>query len=147
MRGERGYTLVELIVTVAVTGLLTTALGLVVQQTVTVPERGNDQVSALHAVQNAVYWVSRDGQAAKAASGGSGLTLTLPDDSSVSYALSGDELHRIDAGSDRTVAWGIASVSFSVAGQLITMDIVAAPDSRWSVSENGTYLVSMRPTP
>jgi hypothetical protein len=118
-----------------------------VQQTVTLPERADDQVDALHALQNAAHWVSLDGQTAKSASGGSGLTLTLPDDSTVSYVLDGDELHRIDGGSDRTIARGIAGVSFSVDGRLITMNITAAPDSRWNTSENGTYQISMRPTP
>jgi len=147
MKGERGFTLVELMLTIGITGFLITALGLVVQQTVTLPERGGDQASALHALQNAAHWVSLDGQTAKAASGGSGLTLTLPDDASVSYVLVGDDLHRIDASSNRIVAQGIASTSYSVEGHLITMNITAAPDSRWDISEAGTYQITMRPTP
>ena len=102
---------------------------------------------ALHAIQNAAHWVSFDGQTAKSASGGSGLALTLPDDSSVSYILYGDELNRIYGSSNRTIARGIASASFSVEGRLITMNITAAPDSRWDISESGTYQVNMRPTP
>lgn len=147
MKGERGYTLVELMIAIAIAGFVTVVLGLVVQQTVTVPERGSDQVNALHALQNAAHWVSLDGQEAKSASGGSGLTLTLTDNSSVSYVLDGSELHRIDESSDRTIARNIASTSFSVEGRLITMNIMAAPDSRWDISENGTYQISMRPAP
>ena len=147
MKEERGYTLVELLIALAITGIMMTTLGMVVQQTVEVPERGDAQVSALHAIQNAAHWVSLDGQTAKSASGGSGLTLTLPDDSSISYSLDGDELHRIYGGSDRTIARGISSADFSVEGRLITMNIIAEPDSRWNISENGTYRINMRPTP
>lgn len=147
MKGERGYTLLELMITLAITGAIAIVLGMVVQQTVTVPARGGDEVNAQHAIQNAVHWVSLDGQAAKAASGGSGLTLTLPDSSSVSYVLDGNALHRVSGSSDRTIARQISSASFSVEWRLITMNITAAPDSRWDISENGTYRISMRPTP
>jgi prepilin-type N-terminal cleavage/methylation domain-containing protein len=147
MKGERGYTLVELLIAIAISGFLMTSLGLVVQQTVTVPERGNSQVNTRHAIQNASHWVSLDGQMAKSASGGSGLALTLPDDSSVSYILYGDELHRVDGSSNRTIARGIARATFSVEGRQITMNITAAPDSRWDTSESGTYQINMRPTP
>ena len=146
-RKERGYTLVELMIALAITGFLAATLGLVVQQTVTVPERGSAQVNARHAIQNAAHWVSLDGQTAKSASGGSGLALTLPDDSSVSYILDGDDLHRISGSSDRTIAQGIASANFSVDGRQITMNISAATDSRWDMSESGTYQINMRPTP
>ena len=94
MKGERGYTLVETLVAIAITGFLVAVLGLVVQQMVTVPEQGDDQVNALHAVQNAAHWVSLDGQTAKSASGGSSLNLTLPDASVISYTLSGGNLYR-----------------------------------------------------
>jgi prepilin-type N-terminal cleavage/methylation domain-containing protein len=147
MKGERGYTLVELMIALAITGIMMTTLGMVVHQTVTLPEQGDEQVNALHAIQNAAHWVSLDGQTAKSASGGSGLTLTLPDDSSITYTLDGDELHRIAGGSDRTIASGIASADFSIEGRLITMNIIAEPNSRFNISENGTYRIYMRPSP
>lgn len=146
MREERGFTLVEMLMAVAITGCLVTALGMAVQQVFAVPERGNDQVTALHAVQNAVHWLSVDGQTAKAASGGSSLTLTLPDDSLITYTLTGDELHRVAAGADLTVARNISGASFTVDDRVINMNIVAAPDGRWGVSESLSYQVLMRPT-
>lgn len=146
MRGERGYTLVELMIAIAITGLITTGLALVAQQMLTVPERGNSQVAALHAIQNAAHWVGLDGQAAKSASGGSGLILTLPDNSTVSYVLYGDELNRIYSGSNRTIARNITSANFSVQDRVITMDIISSPDGRFEVSENQTYQIHMRPT-
>jgi prepilin-type N-terminal cleavage/methylation domain-containing protein len=147
MKNERGYTLVELLVALAITSIMVITVGMVVHETVTVPEKGNEQVSALHAIQNAAHWVGVDGQAAKTASGGSRLILTMPDDSTVSYSLNGDELHRIDSDSDQVISRGIYSVSFTVDGRLITMNITAKPDSRWNTSENGTYQINMRPTP
>ncbi len=147
MKGERGYTLVELMVAIAVTGFIAAGLGMVVQQTVSVPERGDDQLAALHATQNALHWVGLDGQTAKTASGGGGLTLTLPDDSTISYSLEGDELHRVYGSSNRTIARNIAAASFAVDGRVISMNITAAPASRWAISENLTCQVTMRPTP
>jgi len=146
MRGERGYTLVETLIAIAITGFIVTILGLTVQQFVTVPEQGDNQVDALHAVQNAAHWVSLDGQTAKSATGGAGLDLTLPDNSVVSYNVSGNSLQRTYKGVSRTVAKDVSSVNFTIQGRVITMHITAAPDSRWSISENQTYQVYMRPT-
>jgi prepilin-type N-terminal cleavage/methylation domain-containing protein len=146
MRGERGYTLVETLIAIAITGFIVTILGLTVQQFVTVPEQGDNHVDALHAVQNAAHWVSLDGQTAKSATGGAGLDLTLPDNSIVSYNMSGNSLQRTFKGVSRTVAEDVSSVNFTIQGRVITMHITAAPDSRWSISENQTYQVYMRPT-
>jgi prepilin-type N-terminal cleavage/methylation domain-containing protein len=146
MKGERGYTLLEILIAAAITGFLLTALGLAARQVLAVPERGNDQVTALHALQNAAHWVSRDGQTAKSASGGDSLTLTLPDDSSISYTVSGDELHRVAGGTDRIIAQSITDASFTINGRVINMSIVAAPEGRFGVSENLACQVCMRPT-
>ena len=146
MNGEKGYTLVELMIALAITGVISAVLGLAVQQIVTVPEQNNDKIAAVHAVQNAGHWVGLDGQTATGAVGGSSLTLTLADNSTLSYILYGDELHRVYGSSNRTIARDISNASFSITGNMITMDIESTPAGRWNISENGTYQVCMRPT-
>ena len=146
MKGERGFSLVEMMVAIGITGVISGVLGVVVQQTVTVPERGNDQVAAIHSLQNATHWVSLDGQTARTAVGGASLTLTLPDNSTIEYVLYGDELRRIYGSSNRTIAREISDADFSVNGRVITMELTAAPEGRLGVSENMTCQVNMRPS-
>ena len=93
MKGERGFTLVELLIATAITGFIFSVLGAAMHQVVTIPEYGNDRVTALHELQNVAHWVNLDGQMAKSATGGDELVLTLPDDSSISYTLVGTDLH------------------------------------------------------
>jgi prepilin-type N-terminal cleavage/methylation domain-containing protein len=146
MKGERGYTLVEMLIAIAITGCIAAVTSVIVRQVVTVPEQGNAHVDALHALQSAAHWVSLDGQTAKSASGGSSLILALPDSSNITYAISGSSLQRTSDNVTRTVAEDISSVIFSVQGRVITMSITATPGNRWSVSENQTYEITMRPT-
>jgi prepilin-type N-terminal cleavage/methylation domain-containing protein len=146
MKGERGYTLIEALIAIAITGFLITVLGLAVQNLVTVPERGGDQVDAIHPLQNAAHWVALDGQMALSATGGSNLTLTLPNGSVIWYGLSGSDLYRYTSSTNQTIAEGITSANFTVQDKVIYMTIAAVPDSRWDISSNLTYRVFMRPT-
>jgi hypothetical protein len=100
----------------------------------------------MHSVQNAAHWVTLDGQMAISAIGGSDLTMTLPSGAVISYALTGTDLQRSYGSANRTVAEDVSSIIFTVQGRVIYMTIIAAPSSRWGVSENQTYRVFMRPT-
>ncbi len=146
MKRERGYTLVEAMIALAITGFIVTIIGLVVQQMVTIPERGNDQLDAIHPMQNAAHWLTLDGQMASSAVGGSSLTLTFPNTLVVHYLRSGTDLIRSSATANQTIATNVASANFTVLNRVIYMTIVTVPDSRWNISENYTYRAYMRPT-
>jgi len=146
IKGERGLTLVEVLVATAITGMIFGVLGAAIYHIVTIPEYGNDRVTALHELQNVAHCVNLDGQMAQSAIGGSNLVLTFPDTSSVNYTLVGTDLLRITSTSNRTLAQNITSVNFSVQDRIITMNLTSAPDGRWDISENETYQICLRPS-
>ena len=146
MKRERGFTLVEMLIGIAISGLIVSTLGTSIYQIVTSTEYGGDKMVAAHELQNAAHWVGIDGQRASAASGGSELVLTLPDDSSVTYSVVGTELRRTAGESQMTLAQNISDISFSIDDRVITMDITSSPEGRWSVSNQGAYKVYLRPT-
>jgi prepilin-type N-terminal cleavage/methylation domain-containing protein len=145
IRGERGLTLVELLIAAAVTGVLATVLGTAVYQLYTATEYGNGRFTSLHELQNAAYWFNLDGQEAVSAVGGTGLTLTLPTSQVITYTLSTTNLQRATGTSTLTLAQNISSVSFSVSGQLVTMNITSSPSGRMDTGEQAAYTVYLRP--
>jgi len=146
MKGQRGFTLPELLITVAITGLIVSFLGTAIYQILTITEYSSDRTIAMHELQNVAHWVSRDGQMARAASGGSELILTLPDGSSITYAMAETELRRTAGESQMTLARNISDLSFSVENRIITMTVTSSPKGRPNISEQRTYKVYLRPT-
>ncbi len=146
MRGERGFGLVELLVATAVAGVILNTIGATIYQLVTATESGSDTVTAVHELETVAHWVGFDGQRAMTATGGSGLVLTLPDGSSISYSLEGTELRRAADDSQMTLARSISDVSFSVEDRTITVVITASPPGRQGISKQGNYKVHLRPT-
>jgi Tfp pilus assembly protein PilE len=145
MKRQEGMTMVELVVAVAVTGIIVIFLGTAIYQIITVSEYGNGRLTALHELQNVAHWFNLDSPGAKAATGGNQLILTLSDNSTISYSLVGTEMRRASGGPQMTLARNISSANFSINNRIITMSLTSSPAGRDNVSQNGTYMVSLRP--
>jgi prepilin-type N-terminal cleavage/methylation domain-containing protein len=144
---QAGMTLVELMMTIAVTGIIVAFLGVAIYQIFNVSGYGNDRLAAQHELQNAASWFHVDAQQSVAATGGSQLVLTLSDNTTVTYSLVGSELRRSAGGPYMTLAQNIRSAAFSITGRLASMTLSSLPSWRDSVSENGTYMAFLRTTP
>lgn len=146
LSGETGITLAEILVASAIGMAIAACLGTAIYQFFAVTNQGSNVMTATHQVQNAGHWVSRDGQKSSMATGGDELTLTIPNSSTITYALSGTDLTRTYNGSQLTVARHVSDVDFVVDGQIVTMNITSEPNGTWNISEQGTYKVCLRPS-
>lgn len=64
-KDQAGFTLLELLVSVAILGFIMTGVSLAVMQIMTVHASSTNRVTAIREVQNAGYWVSLDTQQAQ----------------------------------------------------------------------------------
>jgi prepilin-type N-terminal cleavage/methylation domain-containing protein len=144
IKRQRGYTLVELLITLAISGIIFSAVGSAIYQLSTVSGFGNDLLTANHELQNSAYWFTRDGQSALQAKAGTTLSYLLPDNRTVIYSLNGADLLRTDGDAGLTLARNISAVSFTVNSGLVSMNITASPSGRAKVSEQRQYQVYLR---
>jgi VCBS repeat-containing protein len=147
-RDQRGITLVETIVAAGIAAMLVGALGSAIFLFTRTAEQGNDELGALRDVQNAGYWLTRDGKMAETTDLIDGappvgsMTLTWTDGGqahTVTYTLTGTELQRNYDGDAIAVARYVTSVEFSLSQGVITADLTSSPDGRWDTSEQVAY--------
>ena len=146
MNGQKGLTIIEMLVAIAVTGIIVVFLGTAIYQIITVSEYGNDRLTAMHELQNSAHWFNLDGQKAVTANVSDDLLLTISETTSIIYSLVGTELRRISGSSQITLARNITSADFSIDNRVITMSLTSAPEGRYDVSESGIYKVFLRPS-
>lgn len=150
---QKGITLVETIVAAGIAAMLIGVLGSSIYVFTRTTEQGNNELRALHDVQNAGYWLARDGKTAEATDlvDGAGpvgsMTLNWTDGGqayTVTYSLSGTGLERDYNGDTITVAHYVSSVEFSISQGIITASLTSSPGGRWGTTEEVTYEIYPR---
>ena len=103
-RNEKGFTLIETVMVVAIMGIFMLAMTMTITNMLTKPQLATDHNVVLQQAQNAGYWISRDVQTAKNLTlnepNGFPVTLDIPvdlddnNDISVDYIFDGNKLKR-----------------------------------------------------
>lgn len=127
-RGQQGFTLIEMLVAIALTSIIGTAAIMAIHQVLIGTVLSNDQNTVINQVRNAGYWIEHDVLMAQSvnASGESEFSLTLTwtdwdgDAHQVVYGLEGSpgELKRLQ----RQEAINDAQVTTTTVGRYIDAD-------------------------
>ena len=156
MKDERGMTLTEILVALAISGLITGILVTVIYQIYQITTWGNNELRVQHDLQNAATWLNRDVVSASEAEViDSRMVLTIPtsiiDTINITYTYSEAEgtLTRDSGGSSLIIARRVDSVDFSAAGPVTSTITITLSSQAGDVTGSATLHLDMRtePTP
>ena len=161
LKGQRGFTLVELLVALGITSAVGTVLVTSLHQMGNFTSRGNAQVSVSADHRTAFRWLARD--IAMATSTNlvdenptvyNGLVLNWSDQyqdahtpHSASYSLDGTELKRTYDSDTHTVGRNVTSVEFSREGRRVTVTLTSTDDGWANVIAQFTHYFYLYSSP
>lgn len=160
-RRQNGFTMIEMLVAVAIAGLIGGGVVMSIAQTVNTSAQNSDHTLAVNEFRNAVYWIRHDAKMAQTIqvdAGDSGLPLVLSwvewDNSQheITYDLDGGKLIRTKSvdGNESTmlVAENIdpALTSFEFVGGMLSFDLtITVGEGSRTVTESQECTVDPRP--
>lgn len=160
---QKGFTLIEMLLTIALTGIITGVILTPIFQTLKIPARSSLKITAMENIKNSAYRISKDLRMAKTtdlidgAAPVNHLTLNwtswydvsgqlISHPHSVVYTLSGVKLMRsYDNGTQTIVGNYINSVEFSRLNQIIYVSINASPENKSQTAERKAYRMYLQP--
>jgi len=160
IRDERGMTLVEILVALAITGLITGTLVTAIYQIYQVTGWGSNQMRVQHDLQNAATWLNRDVVSASSAhiASASQMTLTLPYVGSIitdtvsrvityTFSITDSTLTRDSDDSTLIVARHVNSFIPSPTGTVTSVITITITSQAGDVTRSATLHLDMRPEP
>jgi len=142
-RGERGFTLIEVLIVIAITGAIIWPLTMATTSVLRNPQRTADQNVVLEQVRNAGHFISRDVQMARTVttSAPSGFPLTVSiavdadenHDYTVDYLLEGSKLKRKEY-----------DPSHILVSETLISDYIVTNNSTFSTISDGLYKLTIK---
>jgi len=161
IRDESAMTLVEILVALAIAGLITGTLVTAIYQIYQVTGWGSNQMRVQHDLQNAATWLNRDVVSASSADVSdsqmvltipyypSGSSIYTPTIRTITYTFSAAEriLARDSVTSTVTVARHVEDVAFSGTGTVTSTITITLTSQAGVVTGSATLQLDMRPEP
>ena len=164
-RSQRGFTLVELLVAMAISGLIASGLALTIFQVFNGNAQSSSEMSVVQQVQNVGHWVSRDVMMAQNVTladpddpPGSGFPITMywkefgveGDDYQIIYSVGGNQLKREffingSLSSTTLIAKYLQSISCEMESGKYILTVSAHIEGRLPATETRTYEIIPRP--
>ncbi len=153
LKQQRGFTLVEILLALGITAMITGVMGTAIFQIFDRSASGQDTLRALSDIQNAGQWIYLDGEKAESsdhinnAPPVNTMTLSWSTEGTphtAIYALTGTALVRNHNGVETTVARYLSGAEFSISDDLIAIKLTSSPGNG-GVSKEVDYNVWVRP--
>ncbi len=155
--GRQGFTLVELLVSMGILGLVVTLVGAGIFQGVNLSNRVSDGFKAQGDTRGPVFWLDRDIAMAynttlvDGAAPVTSATFTWTNyfggaatAHNLSYALVGTDLQRTYDGVVSKIGRRVSAITFSRSGRVVTATVTSSQEGRFKIGDSKTVKIQMR---